>query len=44
MSTNIENLFSPLSIATPVLEMQGIGKRFKWFDVVEYVVFLATGR
>ncbi len=37
MSTNIENLFSPSSIATPVLEMQGIGKRFNGVPALQNV-------
>lgn len=37
MSTNIETLFSPSPIANPVLEMQGIGKRFNGVPALQNV-------
>ena len=37
MSTNIANSISPPSIATPVLEMQGIGKRFNGVPALQNV-------
>ncbi len=37
MTTNIENLFSQLPTANPVLEMQGIGKRFNGVPALQNV-------
>lgn len=37
MTTNIESLFSHSPTATPVLEMQGIGKRFNGVPALQNV-------